>query len=66
MQLLKVGLGCWDAKVIARWDIKEALARIEELQEQDPDLCRRGPAMGNRCFSLKMGMTTLVQCSFTK
>ncbi|KAM0834549.1 hypothetical protein ACQ4PT_063535 [Festuca glaucescens] len=37
VKLLKVGLGCCDADVAARWDIKEALARIEEVRERDPD-----------------------------
>ncbi|XP_044958288.1 pollen receptor-like kinase 4 [Hordeum vulgare subsp. vulgare] len=36
VKLLKVGLGCCDTDVAARWDIKEALARIEELRERDP------------------------------
>jgi serine/threonine protein kinase len=37
VKLLKVGLACCDADVAARWDIKEALARIEEVRERDPD-----------------------------
>ncbi|KAF7104188.1 hypothetical protein CFC21_105106 [Triticum aestivum] len=36
VKLLKVGLGCCDTDVAARWDIKEALARIEEVRERDP------------------------------
>ncbi|KAM3193941.1 hypothetical protein ACQJBY_070537 [Aegilops geniculata] len=36
VKLLKVGLGCCDTDLAARWDIKEALARIEEVRERDP------------------------------
>ncbi|XP_044442148.1 pollen receptor-like kinase 4 [Triticum aestivum] len=36
VKLLKVGLGCCDTDIAARWDIKEALARIEEVRERDP------------------------------
>uniref|UniRef100_A0ACD5ZF34 Uncharacterized protein n=1 Tax=Avena sativa TaxID=4498 RepID=A0ACD5ZF34_AVESA len=36
VKLLKVGLACCDPDVAARWDIKEALARIEEVRERDP------------------------------
>ncbi|XP_048544025.1 pollen receptor-like kinase 4 [Triticum urartu] len=36
VKLLKVGLGCCDTDVAVRWDIKEALARIEEVRERDP------------------------------
>ncbi|CAM0908932.1 unnamed protein product [Alopecurus aequalis] len=37
VKLLKVGLACCDADVAKRWDVKEALARIEVLRERDPD-----------------------------
>uniref|UniRef100_A0A453T1G3 Protein kinase domain-containing protein n=1 Tax=Aegilops tauschii subsp. strangulata TaxID=200361 RepID=A0A453T1G3_AEGTS len=36
VKLLKVGLGCCDTDIAARWDIKEALAGIEEVRERDP------------------------------
>ncbi|KAL6603698.1 hypothetical protein ACP70R_044059 [Stipagrostis hirtigluma subsp. patula] len=35
VKLLKVGLGCCEPDVARRWDIAEALARIEELRERD-------------------------------
>jgi serine/threonine protein kinase len=35
VKLLKVGLGCCEADVDRRWDIREAVARIEELRERD-------------------------------
>lgn len=35
VKLLKVGLGCCEPDVDRRWDLAEALARIEELRERD-------------------------------
>ncbi|KAL6874031.1 hypothetical protein ACP4OV_014113 [Aristida adscensionis] len=35
VKLLRVGLGCCEPDVARRWDIAEALARIEELRERD-------------------------------
>ncbi|XP_040381339.1 pollen receptor-like kinase 4 [Oryza brachyantha] len=35
VKLLKVGLGCCEGDVDRRWDLREALARIEELRERD-------------------------------
>ncbi|KAJ1260255.1 hypothetical protein BS78_10G217800 [Paspalum vaginatum] len=36
-KLLKVGLGCCEPDVGRRWDIAEALARIDELREREPN-----------------------------
>uniref|UniRef100_A0A0E0JW73 Protein kinase domain-containing protein n=1 Tax=Oryza punctata TaxID=4537 RepID=A0A0E0JW73_ORYPU len=36
LKLLHVGLGCCDADVDQRWDLKTALARIEEIRDPDP------------------------------
>jgi serine/threonine protein kinase len=35
VKLLKVGLGCCESDVDKRWDLRDALARIEELRERD-------------------------------
>ncbi|KAF0904697.1 hypothetical protein E2562_036163 [Oryza meyeriana var. granulata] len=35
VKLLKVGLGCCESDVDKRWDLREALARIDELREGD-------------------------------
>ncbi|KAL5200573.1 hypothetical protein ABZP36_021776 [Zizania latifolia] len=36
VKLLKLGLACCETDVDKRWDLREALARIEELRERDP------------------------------
>ncbi|KAG8075020.1 hypothetical protein GUJ93_ZPchr0006g45302 [Zizania palustris] len=36
VKLLKLGLACCETDVDKRWDLSEALARIEELRERDP------------------------------
>lgn len=37
MKLLKIGLRCCEVDVEKRWDIKEAVERIEEVRERDED-----------------------------
>nr|GME14905.1 pollen receptor-like kinase 2 [Ipomoea batatas] len=37
MKLLKIGLRCCEVDVEKRWDIKEAVERIEEVRERDDD-----------------------------
>ncbi|XP_040376282.1 pollen receptor-like kinase 5 [Oryza brachyantha] len=36
LKLLHVGLGCCEADVDQRWDLKTALARVEEIRDPDP------------------------------
>lgn len=35
LKLLKIGVGCCDGDVEKRWDLKEAVKRIEEIKEKD-------------------------------
>lgn len=37
MKLLKIGLACSEVEVEKRLDLKEAVERIEEIKERDPD-----------------------------
>uniref|UniRef100_A0A0D9WSX3 Protein kinase domain-containing protein n=1 Tax=Leersia perrieri TaxID=77586 RepID=A0A0D9WSX3_9ORYZ len=37
VKLLKVGLGCCESDVDRRWDLREAVTRIEELRERSGD-----------------------------
>lgn len=37
LKLLKIGLCCSEASVDLRWDLREALERIEELKERETD-----------------------------
>ncbi|KAL2553862.1 Pollen receptor-like kinase 1 [Forsythia ovata] len=37
MKLLQIGLNCCEAEVDKRWDIKEAVERIEQVKENDTD-----------------------------
>lgn len=37
LKLLKIGMSCCEWDIERRWDLKEAVARIEELKERDSD-----------------------------
>ncbi|CAI9780304.1 unnamed protein product [Fraxinus pennsylvanica] len=37
MKLLQIGLNCCEAEVDKRWDLKEAVERIEQVKEKDND-----------------------------
>ncbi|KAF0906153.1 hypothetical protein E2562_009143 [Oryza meyeriana var. granulata] len=44
LKLLHVGLGCCEADVDRRWDLKTALARIEEIRDPDPAAAAAEPS----------------------